>query len=56
MQGCGAPSARPRSTRMMKNCVVLCIAAYHRKTLVSHTRCMPCPRASKEPFDKGVSG
>lgn len=43
MQGCGAPSARPRSTRMIKNCVVLCIAAYHSKTLVSHTCCMPCP-------------
>ena len=28
---------------MMKNCVVLCIAACHGKTLVSHTCCMPWP-------------
>ena len=56
MQGCDAPSARPKSTRMMKNCVVLWIAAHHGKKLVSHTCGIPCPWAGKEPVHKGVSG
>ena len=69
MHGRDAPSARPRSTRMTKNCVVLCIAAHHGKEDTVQQRVSdmvvpsPCPHTAyilpalrKEPVRKGASG